>query len=103
MRVGSGRLYFDPEGTVSILNGAREFGEDRMLSQWHKRAACRGQGPADFVRGPKSDYGAIRELCETCPVRPECLDYALGDESLTGLWGGTTDTERRMIRRRRVA
>ena len=34
-----------------------------------RQAACRGQGPADFVRGPKSDYEAIRELCETCPVR----------------------------------
>ena len=74
-----------------------------MLSEWHQKAACRGRGPADFVRGPKSDYGNIRELCETCPVRPECLEYALADESLTGLWGGTTDTERRMIRRRRVA
>ena len=74
-----------------------------MLSEWHKMAACRGQGPADFVRGPKSDYGAIRELCETCPVRRQCLEYALADESLTGLWGGTTDMERRVIRRRRVA
>jgi WhiB family redox-sensing transcriptional regulator len=45
----------------------------------------------------------MRELCATCPVRVECLEYALADESLTGLWGGTTDTERRMIRRRRVA
>jgi WhiB family redox-sensing transcriptional regulator len=74
-----------------------------MLSDWHQNAACRGQAPADFVRGPKSDYGTIRELCEACPVRPECLEFALANESLTGLWGGTTDTERRMIRRRRVA
>ena len=35
-----------------------------------ERPPAGGQGPADFVRGPKSDYGAIRELCETCPVRP---------------------------------
>jgi WhiB family transcriptional regulator, redox-sensing transcriptional regulator len=74
-----------------------------MLSEWYRRAACRGQGPTAFVRGPKFDYGAIRDLCDTCPVRRECLEYALADESLTGLWGGTTDTERRMIRRRRVA
>ena len=74
-----------------------------MLSQWHLRAACRGQGPEEFVRGPRSDYGTTRELCATCPVRRECLDFALADGSLTGLWGGTTDTERRQIRRRRVA
>jgi WhiB family redox-sensing transcriptional regulator len=74
-----------------------------MFSDWILQAACRGQGPDDFVRGPKSNYATIRELCETCPVRRECLEYALADESLTGLWGGTTDTERRLIRRRRVA
>ncbi|HEX4126031.1 MAG TPA: WhiB family transcriptional regulator [Acidimicrobiales bacterium] len=74
-----------------------------MLSEWHKQAACKGQGPAAFVRGPKSDYGSIRQLCESCPVRRECLEFALADESLTGLWGGTTDMERRLIRRLRVA
>jgi hypothetical protein len=31
------------------------------------------------------------------------LEFALADESLTGLWGGTTDMERRLIRRLRVA
>ena len=74
-----------------------------MVSEWHLQAACRGQGPQEFVRGPKSDYGATRELCWSCPVRAECLEFALKDESLTGLWGGTTDVERRLIRRRRVA
>lgn len=74
-----------------------------MRSEWHQEAACRGQGPAEFVRGPKYDYGSVRELCETCPVRMQCLEYALSDESITGLWGGTTDAERRLIRRRRVA
>jgi WhiB family redox-sensing transcriptional regulator len=72
-----------------------------MLTQWHLDAACRGQGPEDFVRGPNSNYGSVRELCDACPVRRECLDFALSDESITGLWGGTSDTERREIRRRR--
>jgi len=73
-----------------------------MLAEWHRQAACRGQGPDAFVRGPKSDYRATRELCETCPVRRACLDFALADETLTGLWGGTTNIERRLIRRRRT-
>jgi WhiB family transcriptional regulator, redox-sensing transcriptional regulator len=74
-----------------------------MVSDWQKEAACRGQGPAAFVRGPHSSYASIRALCETCPVRRDCLEYALADCSLTGLWGGTTDAERRNIRRWRVA
>jgi WhiB family transcriptional regulator, redox-sensing transcriptional regulator len=74
-----------------------------MLSEWHQEAACRGRGPDDFVRGPKADYGSTRELCASCPVRLECLEFALSDESLTGLWGGTTDMERKLMRGRRVA
>jgi len=31
-------------------------------------------------------------------VRQECLDVALAEESLLGLWGGTTEVERREIR-----
>jgi WhiB family redox-sensing transcriptional regulator len=74
-----------------------------MLTQWHLKAACRGQGPQDFVRGPRADYGPTLEFCEICTVRDRCLEVALADDSLTGLWGGTTDDERRRIRRRRVA
>ena len=40
----------------------------------------------EFIRGPKADYGALSALCESCPVRLECLEAALADESLVGLW-----------------
>jgi WhiB family transcriptional regulator, redox-sensing transcriptional regulator len=74
-----------------------------VRSEWFQLAACRGKGPNNFIRGPKSDYGSTRKLCATCPVRLECLDFALADDSLTGLWGGTTDTERQLVRRGKVA
>jgi len=66
---------------------------------WHRDAAGRGRGPAEFVRAPRSTYDGVRELCETCPVRQECLETALADSDLMGLWGGTTDAERRELRR----
>jgi WhiB family transcriptional regulator, redox-sensing transcriptional regulator len=74
-----------------------------MLREWHLQAACRGRGPGDFVQGPKFDYEEVREICDSCPVRLDCLEFALSDDSITGLWGGTTDVERRLIRRVRVA
>jgi len=43
------------------------------------------------------------ELCEDCPVRRECLEAALADPELIGLWGGSTEAERREIRQRRMA
>ena len=69
----------------------------------HERAACRVVGPSDYVRGRGANYEAIRATCEGCPVRTECLAMALADDSLVGLWGGTTEAERREIRRERVA
>ena len=57
-------------------------------------------GPSDYVKGARGNYEAVRALCAECPVRQECLEAALADESLVGLWGGTTELERREIRRR---
>ena len=51
----------------------------------------------------RTDYEAVRALCAACPVRQECLEVALADSDLLGLWGGTTDAERRELRRSRVA
>jgi hypothetical protein len=44
--------------------------------------------------------GRHEELGETCPIRRQCLEYALTDDSITGLWRGTTDVERREVRHR---
>jgi WhiB family redox-sensing transcriptional regulator len=66
--------------------------------EWHRSAACRGVGADAFVvskgRGPSR-----RQLCEECPVRQECLETAVADSDLVGLWGGTTERERRAMRR----
>jgi WhiB family redox-sensing transcriptional regulator len=45
-----------------------------------------------------------KAVCAGCPVRPECLAFAL-QRDLHGIWGATTEDERRLMRRadRRVA
>ena len=40
-----------------------------------------------------------KALCSGCQVRPVCLLYALETNQATGVWGGTTDDERRALRR----
>jgi Transcription factor WhiB len=74
------------------------------LPPWHQRAACQGMGPGAFIRSEKADYGARRWSSATA-VRSarDCPEAALADPDLVGLWGGTTDAERREIRRLRVA
>lgn len=44
------------------------------------------------------DY--VKRLCAECPVAVECLDYALRVR-VQGVWAGTTETERRRIRKER--
>ena len=72
-----------------------------MPEAWRARAACRGVPTALFFTDPPSGTAVV--LCSRCPVRAECLAYALADPHLVGYWAGTTERERRQMRRRKVA
>lgn len=75
--------------------------------QWQDDARCKGQdlvlffGP-DNERQPQKD---IRErqakaVCAQCPVRRECVDYALSRPEKHGTWGALNEDERYSERRR---
>jgi WhiB family transcriptional regulator, redox-sensing transcriptional regulator len=74
---------------------------------WRKDALCRGVDTNLFF--PAGELGeepvlhaeTAKAVCFTCPVREECLEYALATDQPFGVWGGTTEAERRSIRRRR--
>lgn len=40
-------------------------------------------------------YAQARVICDTCPVRAQCLNYALEHGERFGMWGGRTPRERR--------
>lgn len=40
-----------------------------------------------------------KEICDRCKIEDLCLLVALGDKSLQGTWGGTSDTQRNAIRK----
>jgi WhiB family transcriptional regulator, redox-sensing transcriptional regulator len=70
---------------------------------WMSRGACRGGDPGLFF--PLSESGSslwqieqARAICRRCPVLTTCLRYAM-DTGQEGIWGGTTDDERRAIHR----
>lgn len=46
---------------------------------------------------------AAKEVCAGCPVRQECLEFALAEREVYGVWGGTSERERRRMRRERNA
>jgi WhiB family redox-sensing transcriptional regulator len=66
---------------------------------WQAKAACRGQGVAEFFppEGGTSLTGA-RRICNGCTVAEECLQFALERPSLKGIWAGTSERRRRALR-----
>jgi WhiB family redox-sensing transcriptional regulator len=41
-----------------------------------------------------------KAVCAGCPVRPDCLAFALDTEQNDGVWGGLSETERRALKRK---
>lgn len=64
------------------------------------RARCRGADPDLFSPQPWQDSEPARSICRRCPVRAECLSYAL-EHNLHGIWGGTSGNQRTKLKSRR--
>ena len=67
---------------------------------WAVFAACRDATAEWFFPQDKASEEAALSVCARCPVRSECLDYALEAREAFGVWGGTTERRRRALRRR---
>lgn len=70
---------------------------------WRDDAACLGVDPELFHPGNARDARPAKRICAVCPVRAECLAVALPEPDLRGVWGGTSEHERRIMRREQVA
>jgi WhiB family redox-sensing transcriptional regulator len=73
-----------------------------MNATWRNRAACRGLDPEVFFPTSEDEAEEARSICAMCAVRQMCLEHALVHREHEGIWGGTTERERRrLIRQRR--
>lgn len=70
------------------------------LAEWKDEAPCRGLDPALFYPEVGTSPAAAIEVCRECPFREPCLDQALANHEM-GVWGATTEGERRRMRRSR--
>ena len=77
--------------------------DHRTVEGWYLRGACRGLESSSFYPDPAEEADVARALavCDRCEVRSDCLDQALFRREPTGIWGGTTERDRRRILRRR--
>lgn len=79
----------------------RLFAFDEATNAWFSDANCRGMDAELFFPGRGESVSAAISVCRECEVRPECLEYALDNCEIHGVWGGTSERERRRIKRDR--
>lgn len=65
---------------------------------WLDQAACRGLDPALFHPQRGEPTEPAKRVCASCPVRQECLDWALEANEKHGVWGGMSERQRRQLR-----
>ena len=72
-----------------------------MNIEWMAAGNCRDEPPALFFPSDGVGVEVARRICETCPVKEPCLEYALRNRIDHGVWGGASERERRRILRQR--
>jgi WhiB family redox-sensing transcriptional regulator len=71
--------------------------------QKHGEPVCATTDPDMFFPPVGNEDGVARKakkICQACPMMSECLTYALANEEMFGIWGGTSPRERQRMRRR---
>lgn len=83
-----------------------------MSQGWRSSALCAGHsglffrlssgGAPSKLRDRVDPAAEAKAVCRRCPVRRECLDYAMENEIVDGVWGGTDERERKLLRKARA-
>jgi len=82
-----------------------------MDRSWQHKGLCRGNHSYLFFPPSTVERKEERErrehkakaICSVCPVKVDCLEFALEIREPYGIWGALTETERRQVLARRAA
>ncbi|MEO7837650.1 MAG: WhiB family transcriptional regulator [Acidimicrobiales bacterium] len=84
----------------------------QRIEDWQTKAACRGPAatavffpPSTFERKDDKEVreNRAKSICEGCSVRKPCLEYAISIKEVHGIWGGTSELERKALLAQRSA
>ena len=67
-------------------------------TSWRDEAICAQTDPEAFFPEVGRSPRAALQVCMACPVRTDGLTDALARNERHGIWGGTTETQRRHLR-----
>ena len=66
---------------------------------WRVNSSCSHLDPEIFFPDKDEDLRLVRAVCANCPVRIDCLQFALSENVRDGIWGGMTGIERHALRK----
>ena len=64
---------------------------------WQDKANCGNADPDLFFSARKRDRATALAYCSACPVKSECLAFAIDKECVDGIFGGLLADERKEL------
>jgi len=84
------------ESSSKLAQNIRSITE-RKSEEWREQAKCRYVGPDTMYPVDEKDLPAALKYCSVCSVREACLNYALVNRIQDGVWGGTSEKQRKAL------
>lgn len=81
------------------LPGFGDTADDGQLA-WQADALCAQTDPEAFFPEKGGSTRDAKKVCGSCPVKQQCLEYALSNDERFGIWGGMSERERRKLRKK---
>jgi WhiB family redox-sensing transcriptional regulator len=72
-----------------------------MENDWMAIGNCRFEPPSTFFPSDGVGVEVAKRICNECPAQAPCLEYALTNRIDHGVWGGTSERQRRRILKKR--
>jgi hypothetical protein len=91
---------YTPTNNLVDLPTLKEWGDGR----WRQKAACANTDTEGFFPSKGKEartqhvISTARLVCASCSVRKECLEFAVNNSVIYGIWGGLTREERKAIK-----
>ena len=91
-------LQINPVYEPQVCQGP---GSESLATEWVALRRCADMDPNVFFPNDGAGVIAAQKVCALCPVADACREYALANNITHGVWGGTSERQRRRILRDR--
>ncbi len=68
-----------------------------VIPEWYADALCAQVADEPFFPDKGGSIREAKSVCARCPVKAECLAYALDRHERYGIWGGLSERQRRPL------